>query len=130
MEQTLAERYAAPPAWRRPVTIAVVALVALVGLGWLAWAAYDESTPKVQSQLVSFDVVDQHSVSATIDVRIASGTTGETCTVDAIADDHSTVGELRFTPVSGSNRVTVRTDRAATSVDLTGCTAHGQDRPR
>src|SRR3954454_6702773 len=64
VEQTLTERYAAAPAWRRPVTIAVVAVVALIGLGWLAWAAYDESTPKVESELVTFDVVDEHSVSA------------------------------------------------------------------
>jgi hypothetical protein len=39
VEQTLTDRYAAPPAWRRPHTLAAVVLVALVGLGWLARAA-------------------------------------------------------------------------------------------
>jgi hypothetical protein len=130
VEQTLTERYAAPPAWRRRATIAAVAVIALVGLGWLAWAAYDESTPKVQSQLVAFHVVDEHSVTARIDVRVASGTTGASCTVEALADDHSIVGELHFTPSSGTNRVTVRTERIATSVDLPGCIANGQNRPR
>ena len=130
MDQTLTERYAAPPAWRGPVTTAAVALVALVGLGWLAWAAYDESTPKVQSQLVTFDVVDAHSVRAQIDVRLASGAKHASCTLEATASDHSIVGELTFTPTSGTNRVVVRTQREATSVDLPGCTADGQDRPR
>ena len=51
--QTLTDRYAPPPAWRRPVTIGSVVLVALIALGWLAWAAYEESTPQVQSQLVA-----------------------------------------------------------------------------
>jgi hypothetical protein len=130
VEQTLTDRYAAPPAWRRPITIAAVAFVALVGLGWLAWAAYTESHPEVQSQLVRFQVVDEHHATAEIDVTLASGTTGASCTVEAVADDHSVVGELHFEPTAGTNRVTVRTERVATTVQLPGCTADGQDRPR
>ena len=130
VDQTLAERYASPPAWRRPVTIAAVVLVALAGLGWLAWAAYEESTPQVRSQLVGYHVVDEHSVTARIDVSVASGTTGASCTVEAVAEDHSVVGELHFRPTSGTNEVTVRTQRVATSVDVPGCVADGQDRPR
>ncbi|HEY3529460.1 MAG TPA: DUF4307 domain-containing protein [Nocardioides sp.] len=130
MDQTLTERYAAAPAWRRRATIAAVAVVALVALGWLLWAAYVESTPKVHSDLVGFQVTDAHAVTARIDVHIASGTTGASCTVQALADDHSTVGELQFRPTPGTNRVTIRTERIATSVDLSGCTADGQNRPR
>jgi hypothetical protein len=130
VDQSLTERYAAPPAWRRPATIGAVVVLALVALGWLAWAAYVESTPKVQSQLVGFQVVDAHTVTARIDVRVGSGTTGASCTVEALADDHSVVGELHFRPASGTNEVTVRTERVATSVDVPGCVAHGQNRPR
>jgi hypothetical protein len=130
VDDTLADRYAAPPAWRRPVTIAAVAVVALVALAWLAWAAFDASDPKVQSQLISFDVVDDHTVTARVDVQLSSGTTGASCTVEAVASDHTIVGELQFRPVSGSNEVTVRTERRATSADAPGCTADGQDRPR
>jgi hypothetical protein len=130
VDDTLAERYAAPPAWRRRATLAVVAAVTLVGLGWLAWAAYEEATPKVHSQLVGFQVLGEHEVTARIDVRIAAGTTGASCTVEAVATDHSVVGEVHFPPTSGTNRVTIRTERMATSVDLQGCVANGQDRPR
>jgi hypothetical protein len=130
VDQTMSERYAAPPAWRRRATIVGVVLVALVGLGWLAWAAYDESNPQVQSQLVGYHVVDEHSVTARVDVRVASGTSGASCTVEALADDHSVVGELHFRPSAGTNEVTVRTERMATSVDVPGCVADGQSRPR
>ena len=85
----MTERYAAAPRWRRSVTIAVVAVVAVAGLGWVAWAAYNEATPKVQSQLVTFHVGGEHSVSAQVDVRVSSGTTGASCTVQAVAEDHT-----------------------------------------
>jgi uncharacterized protein DUF4307 len=130
VEQTLTERYAAPPPWRRRATIAGVAALAAVALAWLAWATFTQATPKVESELVTFHVVDAHSVSARVDVKLASGTTGASCTVQALAGDHSVVGELTFVPHSGSNEVTVRTEREATAIDVPGCTADGQDHPR
>jgi hypothetical protein len=130
VDQALTDRYAAPPAWRRPVTIAAVAVLALVSLVWLGWAAFEESNPKIESQLVGFSVVDDHSVNVRLDVTIASGTTGASCTVEAVASDHSIVGEQHFRPTSGTNNVTVRTDRRATAVDAPGCIADGQNRPR
>ena len=70
VEQILSERYAAPPAWRRPVTIVAVVVVAVVALAWLAWAAIDQATPKVESNLLGWDVVDAHAATARIDVTI------------------------------------------------------------
>jgi hypothetical protein len=55
------------------------------------------------------------------------------CTLRAYAVDHTTVGELTFTPdpTEGRRQVeTIRTERRATSVESIGCTAPGQDRPR
>ena len=51
----------------------------------------------------------------------------------AYAEDHSTVGELTFTPDPSEGRRqvrTMRTERRATSVDKLGCTAPDQHRPR
>jgi hypothetical protein len=130
VDQTLTERYAAPPAWRRRVTIGGVVLVALVALGWLAWATFEQATPKVQSELLTFHVVDAHSVVARVDVTVASDAGHPSCTVQALASDHSVVGELTFTPRSGTNEVTVRTEREATAATVPGCIADGQDHPR
>jgi Domain of unknown function (DUF4307) len=130
MEQTLTERYAAAPAWRRRATVAGVVILAVAALGWLVWATFVEATPKVESQLQGWKVVDAHRTTATVDVRLANGASHPRCTVQALASDHTVVGELTFVPRSGTNRVTVRTERAATAVDVPGCTADGQDRPR
>jgi hypothetical protein len=130
VDQPLMERYAAPPRWRRPVTIAAVAVLAAAGLAWVAWATFLEATPAVSSQLIGWQVVDAHSATARVDVSISGGTTHPTCTVQAFASDHTIVGQLRFTPNDGTNQVTVRTSRGATSVDVPGCTADGQDQPR
>ena len=130
VEQMLSERYAAPPAWRRPVTVVAVVVVAVVALAWLAWAAIDQARPKVESNLVGWVVVDAHSATARIDVKVYAAGSHPTCTVQALASDHSIVGERTFQPVSGTNTVTVRTQREATAVDVPGCTADGQDHPR
>jgi hypothetical protein len=130
VDQTLTERYAATPPWRRRTTIAGVVALAVVALAWLAWAAFAQASPKVESQLVTFHVDDAHTVSSRVDVTVSSGATGTSCTVQALAADHSVVGELTFVPRAGSNDVTVRTEREATAVDVPGCIADGQDHPR
>jgi Domain of unknown function (DUF4307) len=130
VDQAQSERYAAPPAWRRRVTVVGVVVLAVVALAWLAWAAFVQSTPEVESQLIGWDVVDAHTATAQVDVHLSDGVAHPTCTVQALASDHSIVGELTFTPTAGSNEVTVRTEREATAVDLPGCIADGQDRPR
>lgn len=130
VDQALSERYAAPPAWRRRITVAGVVVLAVVALAWLGWVIFVQSTPQVESQLIGWQVVDAHSATARVDVHLRDGAAHPTCTVQALASDHSIVGELTFTPTSGSNQVTVRTEREATAVDLPGCIAQGQDRPR
>ena len=52
------------------------------------------------------------------------------CRVRAFAEDHTTVGEISFTPAQGRNDVEIRTERRATSIDLIGCTTPDQERPR
>ena len=133
----LDERYGSARRWQRPVTIAVAALLAGVGLGWLAWTAWYHSTPDVESELISYDVVGDHETTARVEVTLGDGLRGDrggdvaaTCRLRAFAEDRTTVGELAFTPVDGLNDVVVRTERRATSVEEVGCTAPGQDRPR
>ena len=126
----LADRYGAPSPVRRRVLVGVVAVVAALFLGWLAWTAVFHATPAVESELTSYDVVDDGSASAVVIVSLADEDVAASCRIRAYADDHTTVGELAFEPVDGRNEVTLRTERRATSVTLLGCTAPGQPRPR
>ena len=126
----LADRYGAPAPWRRVAILGACVVVAAAFLGWLGWAIWAQSTPEVRSNLVGYDVVDTHTATAEVDVVLRDDGVRATCTLRAYAADHSVVGELAFTPVDGRNAETVRTERGATSVELVGCTAPGQNRPR
>ena len=132
-QDTLRERYGAPARWRRGAVLAGAVVLAAVFLGWLGWAVYEHSTPKVTSELEAFSVKDDHTVTAVLVVTLDNADVEASCTLRAYAVDHTTVGELTFTPdpTEGRRQVeTIRTERRATSVENIGCTAPGQDRPR
>ncbi len=131
----LAERYGRSGR-RRWWLAGVVGVVAAVFLGWLAWTIWSYSTPEVRSSLAGYEVIDAHETIAQVDVVLADRSVVGTCTVQAIAEDHSIVGERVFevpgpdTGDQGPMRVSIRTEREATSVNLLGCTTADQHRPR
>ena len=126
----LADRYGAPRPGRRRALQAGAAVVVAAFLGWLAWAAWAQTTPPVDSEFHGFAVLDDRTVEAYLDVALTDEDLAARCVVRALADDHTLVGELAFEPTDGRNEVTIRTERRATTVDLVGCTAPGQPRPR
>ncbi|HYH33921.1 MAG TPA: DUF4307 domain-containing protein [Nocardioides sp.] len=125
----LADRYGAPSPARRWLGLAVVGVLVAASLAWLAWTSWFHATPAVHSELVGYQVVDDHRARATVSVAVEDGVSAS-CVVRAVAADHMTVGEVAFEPVDGRNEVTLRTERRASAVTLTGCTAEGQPRPR
>jgi hypothetical protein len=127
-----ADRYGRPAAWQRRAVVAGSGLVGVVGLSWLAWTTVFHATPEVSSDLVSWQVVDDHAVTASIDVRVDGDPHDlqASCLVRATAADHTVVGEATFVPHDGRNDVRVRTERRATSVESVGCTTPDQRRPR
>ncbi len=130
----MAGRYGGQTTRRRRAVILASGVVGVLALAWLAWAGWSQSTPDVESNLQSFEVVDNHSVEATVVVDLRSEGVTASCLVRAVGTDHSVVGERNFevTGDSGASRhdVTVRTERRATSVEMIGCTSPDQSRPR
>lgn len=129
----LEERYGAPR--RRPHALVVTGVVAVAAVfsAWLVWTAWFHSTPEVSSELVGFDIVDQHTATGTVDVVLDEGVAAADvrCTLRAFSADHATVGELVFAPGgTGRQELAVRTAREATAVELLGCTTDDQRRPR
>ena len=132
-QDTLAERYGVAAPWRRRALVAGCSFLVVVFGAWVVWTVYENATPLVTSQLETFDVEDDHTATAVLVVKLDSANVRATCTLRALAEDHSTVGELTFTPDPDRGRrqeQTIRTDRRATSVSSLGCTAPGQDKPR
>ncbi len=125
----LAARYGTPSPVRRRAVMLVVATVVAAFLGWLAWSAWFHSSPAVESELTTYDIVDDNRATAVLEVDLEDDVVAS-CRVRAYADDHTNVGELAFEPVDGRNEVTVRTERRATTVERIGCTAPDQPRPR
>jgi Domain of unknown function (DUF4307) len=105
-------------------------------LAWVGWAFWFHATPRIDSDLISFEITGEHEAVARFGVRRAEESVVGTCTIRAFATDHTTVGELVFTvpqesaPLEQTLSRTLRTERRATSVELLGCTAPGQPRPR
>lgn len=132
-QDVLGDRYGTPAPWRRRSIVAVSAVLALAFLGWLGWTAWSHATPDVESDLVGYRVVDEHTATGQVSVRLANDGVQASCVLRAYAEDHTVVGELAFTPEFGASQPiekTVRTERLATSVSLVGCTTPGESRPR
>jgi hypothetical protein len=133
MPDTLAERYGVAAPWRRRVVVVGAGLLAVAFLGWLVWSVWSHSTPEVTSELETYSIDDDHSATAVLVVTLADEDVEASCTLQALAEDHSIVGELAFTPDPARGRRQVqeiRTERRATSVQSLGCTAPGQNHPR
>ena len=129
----LADRYGAPRPGRRRAVVAACLVVVLAFLAWLAWTTWEHAHPRVDSELLSFEVVDEHTATAILHIEFADDDVEASCLLRAIAEDHSSVGDLSFTPdPSQGDRfvVTIRTERRATSVESVGCSAEGQSRRR
>jgi hypothetical protein len=129
----MAQRYGAPSRGRRAFVVTLAALFAAAGLAWVAWAALTSGPPLVSSQLVSFTVPSEHSAQARVVVARRRADLTASCLLRASAVDHTVVGELNFTvgpssPATVTLHKDVRTERAATTLDLIGCVTKGQDR--
>jgi hypothetical protein len=131
----LATRYGTPRPVRRRLLVAGATVLVLAFLGWLAWVIAEHTDPEVTSDIVSFEVVDQHTATATFTVVRRTPEVEASCLLRAQAPDHSIVGELNVTVGPGGERAqrlteSVRTARMATTVDIVGCRAEGQNRRR
>lgn len=101
--------------------------------GWLVWAVQGQTSPQITSEMTKFSIDGEHAASATVVLSPTAPDLVASCTLRAFAEDHSVVGELRFDPADQPRRtqtLDIRTERRATAIELLGCTAPGQSRPR
>jgi hypothetical protein len=115
--------------------VALAVVVVGILLGWVVWAAVSYARPEVTSGIVSWEVVDEHTATATFSVVRRAADVEASCLLRAQARDHSVVGELDVEigpggDPTGTLTQTLRTERRATVVDIVGCVAEGQSRRR
>ena len=130
---SLPQRYGAPPRWRRYALIGfVVVVVGAFAVVW-TWITISQSDPPVSSELITSEIVDDHTATAVIRVQWGDEPVDAECTVRALAPDKAVVGQYTFVPDPDAGpdyEVEVATERRATAVENIGCTADGQPRPR
>lgn len=118
-QSSLADRYGTPSRGRATFTKAAVVIVAVMFLGWIAWG-FLGSAPDARFGTVGYDVVDDHRIDVTAEVRLSDADSAE-CLVRAMSADKATVGELSFTAREGQQEVTVRTERRASTAEVVNC---------
>ncbi len=132
-ETDLGDRYGtASPQRRRALIVVAAAVVLAFGL-WLGWTILEQSRPAVASGELRFEIVDANTAEATFEVHLRDDDVDATCRLRAFAEDKTLVGEVAFAPepdAAGEVTREIATDRRATAVELVGCTAPGQSRPR
>jgi hypothetical protein len=107
---------------RAAIVVGVLGALSLLALGWLAWL--HASTP-VSAELTAFTVRSAHRVSVSVEIHRAGDFAGS-CSVEALAVDHSVVGSRTILVGSRAPRTTtvrrvVRTSRLATGVQVVSC---------
>ena len=120
---------------RRRWPVYVVSVVVAAAAAWAVWAFNAQIHPKVTSGMTSYTIVSAQESTATFEVVRADASIEATCTVQALASDHSTVGQLaKIIPVASPTKatftVTIRTTRRAFAINWLGCTAPGQNTPK
>jgi Domain of unknown function (DUF4307) len=111
----------------RPLLVGLISVAAVLALTWLIWTALRHSRPDVAAQVVSFQIVSDRSVAATLSVERRDPTVPVTCRVVAQAADHQPVGEQQVSVAASSERLVevdlvLTTLRRATTVVIRGCT--------
>jgi hypothetical protein len=79
-------------------------------------------------------VVSEHEAQELFQVVRENRTTEAVCRLQALAEDHAVVGEVTLPVTDGDEdqtlQLSIRTERAATTVTSLGCTTADQRRPR
>jgi len=122
--QAPAQRYGgARPKRRTPIVLGT--LFALVLLAWAIWAGLASGNKPIDATVSSYDVVGTHEVKVKIVAHFRDDSVKGTCLVQAIAADHTEVGELNLTADqlrdARGSWISIRTERRATTAEVVRC---------
>ncbi|MCZ4499642.1 MAG: hypothetical protein JWQ74_2195 [Marmoricola sp.] len=122
----LTQRYGAPSTARRRTLIVVSTVVSALFLGWLTWVVLFHSSPAIQAELNSYDVVSAHETRIKVDGEFRDDQVDGTCLFRATAEDHTIVGEINLTVAqiraAQGQWIPLTTLNTATTVEKISCT--------
>jgi len=109
--------------WLWPAVISLLAAAT-----WFIWSAVNVANPDVRHELLSFEVVNDQSISVTYSISVKNLTIYHSCSIVARDIDKNTIGEISdLMPASSlKSGVNIRTIEIATRLSpvnagITGC---------
>jgi Domain of unknown function (DUF4307) len=75
----------------RILLLSGAAAFAIVLVAWVVWAGLDGSKPLIETEDISYSVVDDHNVTVTFQVSVPVGT-ATSCAVEALNESFTVVG--------------------------------------
>lgn len=96
--------------------VAYAFAISIVGLLWIFWAGLHHANPPINSQLISFEVTGEKEISLRYSINRTSSDQVVICTLKALDQDKSVVGQIDDTiPAGGrtSQRIVVIPTRSA-----------------
>jgi uncharacterized protein YneF (UPF0154 family) len=99
IDPMLRERYGIKDAPRSNLWLAI--LFTLICLIWFFWSGSNIANPQVRSELISFKVIDDQTVSVTYTIKVKDLTTEHSCNLVARDIAKNVVGEINDSIVVG-----------------------------
>src|SRR5215213_5387015 len=96
-----------PGRTNRLVAGVLVGALLVSAAGFLSWTVLFHGDPEVQSQVTSFDVVSEHEARVQLQVVRKNRTTEAVCRLQALAEDHTVVGEVTVPVLDGAEDQTL-----------------------
>ena len=125
-DPALRERYGIKSAKNPRYLLAGILLTVVAA--WFIWSGYNTANPDVRSELISFKVINDQSISITYKITVRDLNEDHSCTVVARDIDKNTIGQVSDllpagTLLAGANLRTIEitTRLPAVNAGITSC---------
>ena len=125
-DPALRERYGIKSA-KNPLYLLAGILLTVVA-AWFIWSGYNTANPDVRSELISFKVINDQSISITYKVTVRDLNKDHSCTVVARDIDKNTIGQVSdlmpagtLLPGANLRTVEITTRLPAVNAGITSC---------
>jgi hypothetical protein len=99
-----------------------------VAASWFIWSGYNAANPAIRSDLISFENVDDQSISITYSIQVRNTNIDHSCSLIARDFEKNTVGEISDLMPAGSlsagknqRTIVISTRLPAVNAGISGC---------
>ena len=122
----LRQRYGIKENNRNWLWLAVISLLAAIS--WFIWSGLNAANPDVRYELLSFEVINDQSISVTYSISVKNLNTDHSCSIVARDIDKNTIGEVSdLMPATSLNlgpntrTIEIATRLPAVNAGITSC---------